>query len=58
MKQGALFKLFSLVEVLQKIKLGKDSEKAKKGFVGDSDKLWLSVVNAKIHNLIKESEET
>ena len=44
--------------MLQKIKLGSDSEKAKKGFVGDSDKLWLSVVNAKIHNLIKESEET
>ena len=48
------------MEVLQKIKLGQDDgdTTAKKGFVSGSDKLWLSVVNAKIHNLIKESEET
>ena len=49
------FKLFSMVEMLQKIKLGENS---KKGFVADSDKLWLSVANAKINNLIKDVEES
>ena len=61
MKEGlrlqAQFKLFSLVEMLQKIKFG-GANKTKKGFVEGSDKLWLSVTNAKIHNLIKDSEET
>lgn len=52
----AQFKLFNLVEMLQKIKLG-SGPASKKGFVEGSDKLWLSVANAKIHNLIKESEE-
>ena len=45
-----------MVEMLQKIRIGDDSS-SKKGFVEGSNKLWLSVVNAKIHNLIKESEE-
>ena len=49
------FKLFSMVEMLQKIKLGENS---KKGFVADSEKLWLSVANAKINNLIKDVEES
>jgi len=52
----AQFKLFNMVEMLQKIKVG-DGSSSKKGFVEGSNKLWLSVVNAKIHNLIKESEE-
>lgn len=51
----AQFKLFSLVETLQKIKLG-DAEGAKKGFVEGSSKLWLLVVNAKIYSLIKDQE--
>jgi len=45
-----------MIELLQKIKLG--SGLTKKGFVESSNKLWLSVANAKINNLIKESEET
>jgi len=40
-----------MIELLQKIKLGDKS--AKKGFVEGSSKLWLSVANAKINNLIK-----
>ena len=52
----AQYKLFNMVEMLQKIRIGDDSS-SKKGFVEGSNKLWLSVVNAKIHNLIKESEE-
>ena len=43
-----------MVELLQKIKIGKST----KGFVEGSQKLWLSVANAKINNLIKEAEET
>lgn len=46
-----------MVEMLQKIKCG-EKMVAKKSFVEGSDKLWLSVANAKIHNLIKENEET
>ena len=53
----AQFKLFSMVEMLQKIKFG-DKDVAKKGFVEGSEKLWLSVANAKIHNLIKQNEES
>lgn len=53
----AQFKLFSLVEMLQKIKFGA-SKDDKKGFVEGTDKLWLAVANAKIHSLIKDSEET
>ena len=45
-----------MVELLQKIKLGDGS--TKKGFVEGTSKLWLSVANAKVNNLIKESEET
>lgn len=51
----AQFKLFSMVEMLQKLKFG---EGGKKGLVDGSDKLWLSVANAKIHNLIKQREES
>lgn len=53
---GSQFKLFSMVETLQKIKFG-DKDVAKKGFVEGTEKLWLSVANAKIHNLIKKDEE-
>lgn len=52
----AQYKLFAMVELLQKIKLGDGS--TKKGFVEGTTKLWLSVANAKVNNLIKENEET
>lgn len=52
LRTQAQFKLFSMVELLQKIKFG-DTGVTKKGFVEGSEKLWLSVANAKIHNLIK-----
>lgn len=57
MRTSAQYKLFSLVELLQKLKFGQ-GEKSKKGFVEDSNKLWLSVANAKVHSLIKEAQET
>lgn len=57
LRMQAQFKLFSLVEMLQKIKYG-DKSVSKKGFVDGGEKLWLSVVNAKIHNLIKQEEES
>ena len=41
-----------MVEQLQKLKFSD----TKKGFVEGSEKLWLSVANAKIHNLIKSDE--
>ena len=52
----AQYKLFAMVELLQKIKLGDGG--TKKGFVEGTSKLWLSVANAKVNNLIKENEET
>ena len=55
LRMQAQFKLFSMVEMLQKIKFTGES---KKGFVEGTDKLWLSVANAKIHSLIKENEES
>ena len=57
MRTTAQYKLFSLVELLQKLKFGQ-GENSKKGFVEDSNKLWLSVANAKVHSLIKEVQET
>ena len=48
----AQFKFFTMIEQLQKLKFG-TGENVKKGFVEGSEKLWLSVANAKIHNLIK-----
>ena len=44
-----------MVEMLQKLKF---SNETKKGFVEGTEKLWLSVTNAKIHNLIKTFEES
>ena len=41
-----------MIEQLQKLKFG-TGDNVKKGFVEGSEKLWLSVANAKIHNLIK-----
>ena len=46
-----------MIELLQKIQFG-DNSLAKKGFVEGSEKLWLLVVNAKIHSMIKQNEET
>ena len=57
LRTQAQYKLFSTVKLLQKLKFGEASSQ-RKGFVEDSNKLWLSVANAKINNLIKGSEET
>ena len=56
LRTQAQYKLFTMIELLQKIKLGDGG--TKKGFVEGSSKLWLAVANAKINNLIKQSEET
>ena len=45
-----------MIEQLQKLKFG-TGDNVKKGFVEGSEKLWLSVANAKIHNLIKEVDQ-
>ena len=55
LRTQAQFKLFTMVEMLQKLKF---SNETKKGFVEGTEKLWLSVTNAKIHNLIKAFEES
>ena len=54
LKTQAQFKLFTLIDMLQKLKLGGT---AKKGFVKDSENLWLLYVNNKVNAVIKESED-
>ena len=55
MRTQAQYKLFTLIDILQKLKLG---GAAKKGFVKDSENLWLLYVNSKVNGVIKRSEKT
>jgi hypothetical protein len=52
----AKFRLFSLISMLQKLKI---IPKGRKGFIGDGspdDRLWLLEVNLKVHRLVKDDE--
>lgn len=54
LKTQAQFKLFTLIDMLQKLKLGGAE---KKGFMKDSEHVWLQYVNNKVNGVIKENED-